>query len=257
MSNSVSPSPASLDFAAGGGEDRQAGHAADERDGGRSALVQLRAFLAQQDYAANSRLPPERDLCESLGVSRGDLRKALAVLEEQGELWRHVGKGTFTGTRPVAEIDSVAVIAKQTNPAEVMRARLVIEPELAREAALHATAEDIATLRHCAENSRLAETWRHYENWDNRLHRAIAEAGGNALLLAVFDTINAVRRTVVWGRLRSEQTVPPPDHHSFADHDAIVDAIEDRNLVAAANAMRRHLQHVQDRLIARHHDAAS
>ncbi len=229
---------------------------ADERDGGRSALVQLRAFLAQQSPAPSSRLPPERDLAESLGVSRGDLRKALAVLEEQGELWRHVGKGTFTGARPVAEIDTVAVIAKQTSPAEVMRARLAIEPELAREAALHATADDIANLRHCAESAKCAETWRQYENWDNRLHRAIAEAGRNALLLAVFDTINAVRRTVVWGRLRNDQAVPPRDHHSFADHDAIVAAIEDRNLAAAASQMRVHLQHVHDRLIERHRIAA-
>ena len=228
----------------------------DEHDGGQSALVQLRAFLAQQAYDPNTRLPPERELADSLGVSRGDLRKALAVLEEQGDLWRQVGKGTFTGVRPVAEIDSVAVIAKQTSPAEVMRARLVIEPELAREAALHATAADVATLRHCAESARQAETWRHYENWDNRLHRAIAEAGQNALLLAVFDTINAVRRTVVWGRLRNHQPVPPRDHHSFADHDAIVDAIEDRNLAAAASLMRLHLQHVQDRLIERRRDAA-
>lgn len=239
-----------------GSNDHQARLASDERDGGQSALVQLRAFLAEQAYGPNTRLPPERELAESLGVSRGDLRKALAVLEEQGDLWRHVGKGTFTGVRPVAEIDSVAVIAKQTSPAEVMRARLVIEPELAREAALHATAADVATLRHCAESARKAETWRHYENWDNRLHRAIAEAGQNALLLAVFDTINAVRRTVVWGRLRNHQPVPPPDHHSFADHDAIVDAIEDRDLAAAANLMRLHLQHVQDRLIERHRDAA-
>ena len=41
-------------------------------------------------------------------MSRGDLRKALAILEAQGELWRHVGKGTFVGARPVDELSSVA-----------------------------------------------------------------------------------------------------------------------------------------------------
>lgn len=222
------------------------------RDGGQSALVQLRAYLGQREFAPNTRLPPERELAEIVGVSRGDLRKALAVLEEQGELWRHVGKGTFIGARPVAEIATVTAIADQTSPAEVMRARLVIEPELAREAALHATSDDIRVLRLCADGARHAETWRQYENWDNRLHRAIAEAGRNALLLSVFDTMNAVRRTVVWGRLRNDRLLPPPDHHSFADHDAIVDAIAERNLAAAAAQMRLHLQRVQTNLIERH-----
>lgn len=227
-----------------------------DRNGGESALVQLRAYLAQKEFALNTRLPPERELAEMIGVSRGDLRKALAVLEDQGELWRHVGKGTFVGARPIAELSSVAMIADQTSPAEVMRARLVIEPELAREAALHATADDIRALRLCVSSARRVETWRQYESWDNRLHRTIAEAGKNALLLAVFDTINLVRRTVVWGRLRSDLPHPPADHHSFAEHELIVDAIEERNLVAAATGMRLHLQHVQTDLIARHQSAA-
>lgn len=220
-------------------------------DGGRgySALTQLRAYLAQKELAPSARLPPERELADILGVSRGELRKALAMMEGQGELWRHVGKGTFLGARPVAELDSVAAIAAQTNPAEVMRARLVIEPELAREAALHATADDMQTLRRCIAGARGAETWRQYESWDNRLHRAVAEASQNALLLAVFDTLNAVRRAVVWGRLRDQDPHPPADHHSFAEHEAIAQAIEERNLAAAANAMRLHLQKVQALLI--------
>src|SRR3546814_6411843 len=69
-------------------------------DQGQGALTQMRAYLAQRDLPANSRLPPERELCDILGVSRGELRKALAVMESNGELWRHVGKGTFIGARP-------------------------------------------------------------------------------------------------------------------------------------------------------------
>jgi DNA-binding FadR family transcriptional regulator len=218
-------------------------------DRGESALTQLRAFLVEKDFPANTRLPPERELSELLGVSRGDLRKALAVLEARGDLWRHVGKGTFTGARPVNELSSVSGIAQQTNPGEVMRARLALEPELAREAAFHATAEDIDTLRLCLAGSRDAQTWRQYETWDNRLHRAVAQATHNALLLAVFDTMNAVRRAVVWGRVRQERPKPPADHHSFDDHEGLVQAIEDRELAAAANRMRQHLINVQARLI--------
>lgn len=218
-------------------------------DTGQSALTQLKAFLAQQDYPANTRLPPERELSEMLGVSRGELRKALATLEDDGELWRHVGKGTFVGAKPVDEVGSIATVANQTNPADVMRTRLLFEPEIAREAALNATLDDIREMRTCIRGSMEAETWRQYENWDNRLHRAIAEATHSTLLLALFDTLNSVRRAVVWGRLRVGRDRPPEDHHSFAEHLAIVDAIEHRDLTQASSMMRQHLRTVRDRLL--------
>ena len=218
-------------------------------DLGRSALTQLRAYLAQNAWQPGARIPAERDLSELLGVSRGELRKALAVLESRGELWRHVGKGTFVGARPFAEQFSVAALAAQTNPAEVMRARLAIEPKLAREAALHGSREDIENLRVCLSDSRAAETWREYETWDNRLHRTVAEASHNALLLAAFDVLNGVRRAVVWGRLREDWPRPAPDHHSFGEHDEIVRAVGDRDLVEAEAAMRRHLHSVERHLL--------
>lgn len=218
-------------------------------DQGQGALTQLRAYLAQRDLPANSRLPPERELCDILGVSRGELRKALAVMEGNGELWRHVGKGTFMGARPTKEYSDVAAIAALTNPREVMHARLLIEPQIAREAALNATAGDIAELKQCMLASRQAQTWRQYENSDNRLHRAVAEAAHNTVLLALFDTLNAVRRAVVWGRLRDKIDRPPSDHHSFKEHELLVRAIEERDMDGAGQAMLRHLSHVQANLL--------
>src|SRR3546814_15212388 len=82
-------------------------------------------------------------------------------------------------------------------------------------------------MRLCLKRSRAATNWRQYENWDNRLHRVIAESTQNNLLLALLDTLNAVRRAVAWGRLRANKVKPDPDHHRFADHDALVAAIED------------------------------
>jgi DNA-binding FadR family transcriptional regulator len=220
-----------------------------EGNGGHAALVQLQAYLAQHDLPADSRLPPERELCEVLGVSRGDLRKALAVLENEGQIWRHVGKGTFVGSGPIEETVAISGIAGRANPADLMRARLILEPEIAREAALHATLGDIASMRRSLAQTRAAATWRQYENIDNLLHRQIAQASGNTVLLGLFDALNAIRRAVVWGRLRTEPSKPPADHHSFAEHERIVDAIADRDLAAAANAMRTHLQSVGRRLI--------
>lgn len=218
-------------------------------DDGQSALTQLKAYLAQLNLPENARLPAERELCDILGVSRGELRKALALMEAEGEVWRHVGKGTFIGARPPEELSIIAEIASRSNPAEVMRARLLIEPLLAGEAALNATGEDIAEMRLCLSGARRSQSWRHYENWDNRLHRAVAESAGNVVLLALFDSLNAIRRTVVWGRLRPDLEHPPADHHSFADHDAIVAAIENRDVETATRAMRRHLTGVHRRLM--------
>jgi DNA-binding FadR family transcriptional regulator len=214
-----------------------------------AALVQLQAYLAQRDLPPDSRLPPERELCEVLGVSRGHLRKALAVLEGEGQVWRRVGKGTFIGSGPIEEVFQIADIAARTNPADLMRARLILEPELAREAALHATVDDVAAMRDCMAKTKTAESWRQYENFDNLLHRQVAQATRNTVLSGLFDALNSIRRAVVWGRLRPDPARPPGDHHSFAEHERIVDAIADRDLVGAAAAMRVHLQSVARHLI--------
>jgi DNA-binding FadR family transcriptional regulator len=214
-----------------------------------TALARLRIYLAQIEMPLDSRLPPERDLAETLGVTRAGLRKALSVLEAENQIWRHVGKGTFIGSRPIETLADVAAITRRTNPTEVMRTRLVLEPEVARMAALNATSAHIAEMRTCMQRTRAAQSWRQYEAWDNRLHRVIAESTQNALLLALLDTLNAVRRAVVWGRLRVEKVKPAPTHHSFEDHEAIVAAIEDRDLNRAAAAMRAHLENVERNLL--------
>ncbi|WGD32337.1 FCD domain-containing protein [Ancylobacter sp. WKF20] len=220
-------------------------------------VTQLRAYLAQTDLPDDGRLPPERELSAALGVSRTELRKALDVLEAEGQLWRHVGKGTFMGSRPLDTFADITALARRSNPAEVMRARLVIEPEITRAAAFTATPAAISEMRLCLSRSRQADTWRQYEGWDTRLHRTIAEATQNSLLLGLFDTLNAVRRAVTWGRLRTAPVRPLPTHHSFAEHEAIVDAIENRDMAAAAAAMRAHLQTVERKLLEKQMRAAN
>jgi len=197
------------------------------------------------DYPLNSRLPPERTLCERMGVTRAALRKALATLEAEGHIWRHVGKGTFVGSPPVGSPADLAAVTSRTNPSEVMQARLMLEPELARLAALNATSTDVEDMRQCIRRTRSAKEWRTYEMWDNRLHRAIARAGGNSCTLALFDMLNGIRRAVTWGRLRSYELGSGRAHHSFAEHDALVDAIEQRDTELAAGLMRDHLRAVR------------
>lgn len=220
-------------------------------DGASGALTQLRAWLAQDEVTKGGRLPAERALCTLLGVSRGELRKALQVLEGEGLLWRQVGKGTFIGLKPADEMTSLSAVAARSSLGDVMRARLNFEPMLAAEAAINATPSDLDQLRLCIDASRAAKTWREYETCDNRFHRTMAQAAGNELLLAMFDHMNAVRRAVAWTRERAELAGPPVGHHSFSEHDALLAAIACRDAAAARSGMQRHLSSVLNALMER------
>ena len=90
-----------------------------------------------------------------------------------------------------------------------MRARLLIEPMLAREAALNATSTDVEAFHRCLIRTREAATWRQYEAADNELHRCIAKASQNRLLLGLFDVLNSVRRAVVWPNMNASSRPLP------------------------------------------------
>ncbi|WP_209021230.1 FadR/GntR family transcriptional regulator [Paracoccus ravus] len=213
-----------------------------------SPVEKLRGFLESAELGEDGRLPPERELAETLDMGRTALRKAMAVLQGQGVVWRHVGKGTFMGDRPVETPTDLNAMIRRTNPLEVMAARVAFEPEIARLAAVNATAAQVSELRNCAQKCRLATSWRLYEQWDNRLHRSFGEAAQNSLLLGLLDTMTAVRRAVTWGRRRVHPERPPREHHSFEEHDRIVEAIAERDGPGAAEAMRRHLRSVEIKL---------
>jgi DNA-binding GntR family transcriptional regulator len=66
-----------------------------------SAEQALRNWLAPGRHRAGDRLPPEHEVAEMLGISRGTLRTALQRLEDTGEIVRRQGSGTFVGRVPV------------------------------------------------------------------------------------------------------------------------------------------------------------
>ncbi|MDQ2065883.1 FCD domain-containing protein [Xinfangfangia sp. CPCC 101601] len=218
---------------------------------GHAALAQLRAYIADRAFKPGERLPPERVLAVDLGLNRADLRRALEVLVQENRLWRHVGKGTFlTDVDPAAAMPGpFEQLAQQVSPADVLRARAALEPAIAREAALHASAAAIAKLRLNVDRAQRAATWREYEALDNEFHRQIAESSGSTTLLALFDQLNTLRRTVTWGRMTRAGIKPPAQHSSFAEHARIVDEIAVRNPEAAQVAMRQHLRSVETRLL--------
>ena len=143
-------------------------------------------------YADGVRLPPERDLAVEFGTSRSTVRKALARLEAQGLVWRHVGKGTFIGRPPEDALTPHIDIA--ATPREIIEARLGIEPLIAGYAALSASRRDIEFMWRCVERIEDARVWTTYEQWDCTLHRAFAVSTQNVVFVSFLETINHLRQ---------------------------------------------------------------
>lgn len=212
-------------------------------------LVQrIRQMITSDGYAHNDRLPPEREMCELLGVTRNSLRTALSRLESSGLIWRHVGRGTFVGERPVLNLDDAAYLRDHLTPPHVATVRLAIEPELARLSAIYSTQADLEEIRNCAARCREAPDWRSYEAWDNKLHFAIARSTKNKLFLYYFETLNVVRRSMVWGQPRKSHK-PKKNYSSFLEHEKIVKAIEANDSKLAMLCMKQHLHSVYGRIL--------
>ncbi len=226
-------------------------HLSDRTPRAAPSLEKLRNFIAEGGYDAGQRLPAERELTERLSLTRTELRKALDVLEREGTVWRHVGKGTFlTDRNSDGATDALIDLGRKLTPFRMIRARLVFEPAIAREAAANASGDDLLAMQRAMERTRSATTWAEYEEYDDLLHLLIAKSSDNLLLVALFQQLNQVRRAVSWGNVVRETARPLPTHTSFAEHDAIAAAIAARNPEAAYEAMRDHLRSVSNRLFA-------
>jgi DNA-binding FadR family transcriptional regulator len=101
-----------------------------------------------------------------------------------------------------------------------------------------------------AASCRPGQSWRGYEGQDARLHREIALAAGNPLLLHLFDQLAAIRRVLTWNRARARPDGPEPDHPSFAEHEASSARSNTARRGLAAARMHDHIAAVH-RLIAK------
>lgn len=214
-----------------------------------AAVATLRSFISDGGYAPGDRLPPERELINELGMTRTTLRRALEALEIEGAIWRHVGKGTFVSSHGGdAASGGLAEISRQMTPVRMLRARLCIEPAIAREAAINASDEALIRMKLARDRAESAPTWAEYEMHDGTFHRAVAQAADNILLLSLFDQVNQVKRAVAWATVVRTTDRPPSGYSSFVEHNKIIGAIEARDPAAAHEAMRAHIGSVSARL---------
>lgn len=214
------------------------------------ALERLRIIVDQLELEAREQLPTERELAEEIGVGRRAVRRALDVLEAEGRIWRRQGAGTFIGAATrLTGAHQIARLPQMSNMFEVMEVRLRLEPALARLAAVRASAADVARMRDLCDSVSRADDMDSRELWDGALHRAIAEAAGNTLFLAVFEVVDRVRQDDTWRHVREALRTHGTAELYTSQHSEVLDAIERRDPLAAERAMRRHLLSLQERLL--------
>jgi len=208
-------------------------------------LDDLRRLVARVGETEQKRLPPERELARMLKTNRSVLRQALDVLEKEGLIWRHVGRGTFAGPKPPAIANRFHDLVSATSPNEIMEARLVIEPKLAAIAALRATLSEIREMERAVQKASATTDIPKYERWDGQFHRLIAESSRNSLLMTFFNVLNAIREESFWGRLKEKRLKPDRIANYNNQHRDILNALQQRDAARAEEMMTTHLQTVQ------------
>ena len=215
----------------------------------KAVLADLRQAIETLAPVAGDRLPPERELRALLACSRETLRGCYTILEAEGEIWRHVGQGTFRGSRPVHMPIRDTVLIEGATPLDVMSARLLLEPQVAAEAAAKADAADISHLRKKVAEGRAARDRAACEQADDAFHRAIAETSRNPVLVGFLIYLSGARRRIAWQREwdRTYRSIAPDEFQTTHSdqHDAVVDAIAAAQPKNAADAMQNHLRTIE------------
>lgn len=186
-----------------------------------------------------------------MGIARTLLRRMLGEMEANGELLRHVGRGTYIADP--AEMQAGAMPGKQeeapTYPGEILEVRLIVEPQIAALAAHRATPAEIEKMQHAIARSRAATSFAEFEEWDATFHRIVVAAARNNLLASIYKQIDAVRAGPIWGRLK-EKTLTRESMKLYTDeHETLMQAILDRDARGAEEEMRKHINDVRRNLI--------
>ncbi len=208
----------------------------------------LKRRIALGGFAADDRLPTERELAALLEVGRNTIRRAVHELAEQGVVETTLGRNGGTRVRAGASTgrgDRERIAAEFRRALEEhMEFRSVIEPTAAALAAQRATSAQRATIRRALDAP--AAGLAGYHQADNLLHFAIARASGNPVLAdavasaraQMFTDANVLWLRFDWQELYGEQS---PPEELRRDHQPIVAAIDHGDAVAAEAQMRAHL----------------
>jgi len=211
------------------------------------AVGLIKQMITDGRLAPGQQLPSERALSEMLGLSRPTVREAIRALVAMHILEVRPGTGTFVSSLDLEELlrPMHFVLGLQTEQSldDLFEVRLLLEPDAAALAAERALPEEIEAIRQAVEATQDANI-SHEEllRSDVELHRAIAEASHNPLLVSLLASISAL------GYESRAMTVKIPGvaERTHLEHEAIADAIGARAPDRARAAMLEHVARVRD-----------
>ena len=207
----------------------------------RQIADQIAQLIASGEFLPGARLPAERELATSLGVSRASVREAIISLEMGGLVEVRVGTGIFV---TAALAHRAAARDAGPGPFELLQARKLIEGEIAAAAATEATASDLDLLRQCVLRMEAhVDDFAARETSDREFHLGIAKATGNGSLELVVEGLWD-QRAELWGRMQRHFHTPELARKTIRDHAVILDALVARDPKGARAAMHRHLARV-------------
>ena len=205
---------------------------------------QILVLIRGGQLKPGDRLPAERELVETFGVSRVTVRDALRVLEVMGLVEIRVGSagGAFV-TTPSADVIGKSVSnmlqMRGFEPSQIAEARLVVELGIFDLVIERITEEDILTLREiCAESRKRFEAGEYDTALSVQFHSALAACAGNPAITVLSESFSgplslaAVRATEVRDN-RHERTV--------VEHSKIVDALAAGDGPTAREHLIQHL----------------
>ncbi|MCE0768589.1 FCD domain-containing protein [Pseudonocardia kujensis] len=172
-------------------------------------IEQIRATVAAGEWPVGTRVPPEAELAETLGVGRNTVREAVRALAHAGLLEVRQGDGTYV--RATSEISGAIRRLAGTELREVLQVRRMVEAEGARLAARHRTAEELVELRQAmaaCEEAEGAADLAAFTRADLAFHQLVVRCAHNAVLAELYrgltEVVHAsVATTVAGGRCES------------------------------------------------------
>ena len=207
---------------------------------------QLRQLITAGEYPPGSRLPAERELASQLGVSRPSVREALIALEVEGWVEVRTGSGVYVLTRTAPARQPVA--ATEWGPLEVIRARRLVEGEIAALAAQAIGPEHLRTLQQALVSMQHdADAGRAPLEGDRAFHLTLAAACGNAVLSDTVTQFWDARKGPLFERLGDYFETSDSWRSAIEEHHRVLTALQNGDAEAARQAMQNHMDQSHER----------
>ena len=207
----------------------------------------VKGLIRRGELGPGDRLPPERQLAESLGVARVSLREAFKQLQEDGYIVVRRGKtgGNFVTalSQPLAEWRR-SMLEQEEELADLTTVRVAMESHAATLAATRRTQKDLEAMLAAISQQAAASNRTEYRLADSAFHDAVAKAAGSKRLEAA---IRNARSEFFSPADMLEH--PDPVEDDQRQHKRVFEAIKDRAPLLAHEAMRDHIEHTRHEIL--------